>query len=186
VAAKKGAIVLVSIYYRCDFDHDANQCQPQFKFERIDQSSFSSGYNFRYSVVDTTSEGIETRTLYKVMGVRIIFHVSGDAGRFNLVNLMIALGAGAALLGASSLICDFIMQYILQSKEKYIKRKYLPVNEKGDPMLEADDYRSDEGYGQPAGQIQSTDTEEGQEGLREKEGKPTEHTPLLQDEKKKR
>jgi len=134
--ASKGAIVLANIYYKCNLDHSIDECEPSIHFERIDQSSFSSGFNFRYAIQNTDLSGFETRTLYKLMGIRIIFHVSGEAGRFNLVNLMIALGAGAALLGVSSLVCDFIMQYCLRSRHRYTARKYLPVNSKGEVMEE--------------------------------------------------
>jgi len=136
--AAKGAIVMANIYYRCDLDYSAQNCDPTIRFDQIDQSSFSSGFNFRYAVSNTDATGVETRTLYKVMGVRVIYHVAGEAGRFNLVNLMIALGAGAALLGVSSFVCDIIMQYCLRARNKYTARKYLPVNSKGEP--ESDPY----------------------------------------------
>lgn len=69
------------------------------------KDKLSKGYNFRYAnhyyLPDTENVGQfkEYRDLYKVYGIRMIFLVSGTAGKFDVVPLLINIGSGLALLG---------------------------------------------------------------------------------------
>ena len=49
------------------------------------------------------------RNLYKLFGVRIIFVVSGTAGRFSIVPLLLALGSGLGLLSVATVIGDLLI-----------------------------------------------------------------------------
>lgn len=69
-----------------------------FSWNRIDNSrvkSFSSGFNFRYANYYYLPEGtewVEHRDLYKVFGIRFIFLISGKAGKFDIIPLLINIG----------------------------------------------------------------------------------------------
>lgn len=53
--------------------------------------------------------GTLKRVLYKVYGLRFVINAVGRARKFNLVQLLLTLGACLGLLSISSLIADFVM-----------------------------------------------------------------------------
>lgn len=134
--ATYGAVVAVEINWDCNFDLSAKKCNPKFNFRRIDNphSSFSPGYNFRYTkeYLAPTDNGtfVYTRDLYKVYGLRIIFLLSGQAGKFDVVPLLINLGAGLGLLSVATIVSDVLVLYIIPKHEFYKKSKYQPVKDK--------------------------------------------------------
>jgi len=126
-----GAVLLISIGLNCDFDQAASKCQPSFGFARIDDptSKFSSGFNFRYVDRSYASDGTQTRTLYKVMGIRMIFNLYGVAGKFGIVPLLITLGAGVGLLSIATLVCDFVLQKLLPNRDVYVRQKIQEIDD---------------------------------------------------------
>lgn len=46
------------------------------------------------------------------LGTRIVFTVSGTAGRFGIVPLVIAIGSGLGILGVTTVICDLLVVYV--------------------------------------------------------------------------
>lgn len=123
-----GGIILCEISYNCDLDKSIDKCQPEFHFDRIDVRGFSPGFNYRY--IDTNEDG--SRALTKVYGARVIFSLSGQAGRFSFAKLTIALGAGIGLITLSKAITDFLMEYILPNKDTYTDAKYSTVDNCGE------------------------------------------------------
>lgn len=67
------------------------ECNPEWTFERIDgqESTISSGFNFRTVTYDT-SEG--SRYLTKLYGIRFVFVTDGTAGKFNFAALTVTFG----------------------------------------------------------------------------------------------
>jgi len=145
--ANTGAVILISINYDCDLNRPVSQCQPQFRFSRIDDpsSNFSTGFNFRMAYKSTTGASFEeTRELYKYLGIRIIFNLYGTAGKFNVIPLLLTLGAGVGLLSISTLVCDFILQYLLPNKDKYVVKKIEDVGEDEEPLEPRSSSRHDD------------------------------------------
>jgi len=135
--AKAGAVILISINYDCDLNKAISLCQPVFTFSRIDDpnSNFSTGFNFRMAYKTTNgASNVETRELYKFMGIRIIFNLYGNAGKFNIIPLLLTIGAGVGLLSISTLVCDFILQHVLPNKDKYVIKKIEDVGEEEEPL----------------------------------------------------
>jgi len=125
--SKAKARLLVLVGYDCDDMHlDSTNCSvPKFDFYRLDPPNmFSPGFNFRYSTRRVRYDGTESRSVTKVLGLRVLFTITGKGGRFSIVALSLSLGSGLALLGISTLICDFILQYFLPGREKLIEQKY--------------------------------------------------------------
>jgi hypothetical protein len=131
-----GAIVLASVLWNCDLNQPYDQCQPAWSFTRLDGSD-SPGFNYRYltKTPALSSTEPEYRTLYKVYGVRVVFDISGKAGRFGIVPLLLAIGSGIGLLSISTLICDFILQKFLPDRERYVAEKFQHVAESGMPQM---------------------------------------------------
>ena len=71
----------------------------------------------------------EYRTLYKAYGLRIIITVTGNAGKFSIIPLMITIGAGFGLMGFSVLIADCILLNFTRKKKLFQKLKAIDAKE---------------------------------------------------------
>jgi len=60
-------------------------------------------------------------------GLKILIEVEGEAGKFNIVPLMLNVGSGLALMGLATIICDLIVLYCLTSRDVYKEMKYKVV-----------------------------------------------------------
>uniref|UniRef100_A0A8D0CXG7 P2X purinoceptor n=1 Tax=Sander lucioperca TaxID=283035 RepID=A0A8D0CXG7_SANLU len=130
MAAKGGSVGIV-IEWNCDLDKDSTQCNPQYSFTRLDlklNKSVTSGYNFRYARYYKDQNDVTFRTLYKVYGIRFDIMVNGQAGKFNIVPTIIAIGSGVALLGAGAFACDMILLYMMNTSSFYRERKFEIIN----------------------------------------------------------
>jgi len=130
--AAKGAIILCTISYDCNLDIGLKYCEdhPRFSFLRIDdvKGTVSPGYNFRTTEYQyntgfpNTNSSVE-RIVNKRMGLRILFVLEAQAGKFDLSTLTITLGSGFALLGLATIGTDYFMTYCIKDHETYYKRK---------------------------------------------------------------
>lgn len=73
--------------------------------------------------------GSEYRTLYKAFGLRFIISVSGIAGKFSILKLMITIGAGLGLMSISVLVADCVLLNFTQKKKLFHKLKELDAKE---------------------------------------------------------
>ena len=94
----KGTAIEAQIQWDCDLDFKRpEECYPKYSFKAINlpfkTTMASNGYSiwhaYHYKI-----NGVEYRTLYKAFGIRIIINVTGTAGKFDLVPLMLTIGAG--------------------------------------------------------------------------------------------
>ncbi len=102
---KKGGVILIEIIWNCDYDF-SDTCLPKYSFTRFDYpfktTKTSSGFNFRFANKFRIN-GKDFRVLYKAYGLRFIINVSGTAGKFNIIPLMLTIGAGIGLMSKKSL-----------------------------------------------------------------------------------
>ena len=111
--------MVIDIIWDCDFDFN-RQCLPKFGFRRFDtkETNTASGFNFRFAN-KYRMNGKEYRVLYKAFGLRFIINVSGMGGKFNLVPLMMTIGAGLGLMSISVIIADCVMLHCTKNKTLY-------------------------------------------------------------------
>uniref|UniRef100_A0A7M5WXX6 Purinergic receptor n=1 Tax=Clytia hemisphaerica TaxID=252671 RepID=A0A7M5WXX6_9CNID len=116
----KGGIYGIIIKWDCNLDHSIYDCVPEYKFERLDdeKTPLSHGYNFRY-VNYFVENGTRYRTLTKAYGIKFELVVFGKAGKFDIIPLLMNLGAGIGLLGIATIWCDFIVLNLVEKKEVY-------------------------------------------------------------------
>ncbi|KAK2828777.1 hypothetical protein Q5P01_019811 [Channa striata] len=129
--AVKGGSIGILIEWNCDLDKDSSQCNPQYSFTRLGTSinnSITSGYNFRYARYYKDQNGETYRTLYKVYGIRFDIMATGQAGKFNIIPTVIAIGSGVALMGAGAFACDMILLYMMNTSSFYRERKFEIIN----------------------------------------------------------
>ncbi|KAM9728977.1 P2X purinoceptor 5 [Menidia menidia] len=129
--AVKGGSIGVLIEWNCDLDKDSSKCNPEYSFTRLDMNmnnSVTSGYNFRYARYYKDQNGETYRTLYKVYGIRFDIMINGQAGKFNIVPTIIAIGSGLALIGVGAFVCDMILLYMMNTSSFYRERKFEIIN----------------------------------------------------------
>ncbi|XP_013384595.1 P2X purinoceptor 4 isoform X2 [Lingula anatina] len=129
VMAYKGGVIDININWDCNLDYAETNCRPTYTISRVDKNeTVSPGWNFRYAdfyVVD----GVNTRTLYKAYGIRFIITITGKAGKFNIVPMLLNIGAGLGLLTLSTVLSDIVVLYFLKYRSFYREKKYQNVDE---------------------------------------------------------
>ncbi|XP_051533549.1 P2X purinoceptor 4a isoform X2 [Myxocyprinus asiaticus] len=133
--AVHGGVMGVQIRWDCDLDMPESWCVPRYTFRRLDnkdpENNVAPGYNFRFAKYYKNSDGKEVRTLIKGYGIRFDVMVFGQAGKFNIVPTLLNIGAGLALLGLVTVICDWIVLTFMKRKHHYSEQKYTYVDDFG-------------------------------------------------------
>ena len=107
-------------------DHDfMSHCRPEYRFQRLDNpaAKIAPGWNFRHADYFSNNN----RTLFKSYGILFVVDVQGQAGKFNLIPFFLNVGAGLALLGITTVLCDIIVLYFMREGNFYYEKKYLLV-----------------------------------------------------------
>ncbi|XP_033748948.1 P2X purinoceptor 4-like isoform X1 [Pecten maximus] len=127
--SQSGGVMQVVIDWDCNLDKSIEDCVPEYTFRRLDSGDFSlsRGFNFRYAKYYRDPNGTEVRTLYKAFGIKYIITVIGQAGKFNVVPLLLNIGSGLGLLAVATILCDIVVLYVLKAKDVYRDKKYLNV-----------------------------------------------------------
>ncbi|XP_069135019.1 P2X purinoceptor 4-like isoform X2 [Argopecten irradians] len=127
--AVEGGVMQIIIDWDCNLDKSLEDCVPEYTFRRLDSADFSlsQGFNFRYAKFYRDPDGREVRTLYKAFGIKYIVTVIGQAGKFNVVPLLLNIGSGLGLLAVATILCDLVVLYVLKAKDVYREKKYLNV-----------------------------------------------------------
>lgn len=128
-----GGIMGVQINWDCDLDMPSSWCVPKYTFRRLDNkdpvNNVAPGYNFRFAKYYKTSDNVETRTLIKGFGIRFDVMVFGQAGKFNIIPTLLNIGAGLALLGLVTVVCDWIVLTCMTKRNLYQEQKYSYVDD---------------------------------------------------------
>lgn len=67
------------------------------------------------------------RVVVKAYGLRFIITVNGKAGKFNLIPLMLSVGAGLGLLSLATIAADIVLVYCTTKRQIYREIKELDV-----------------------------------------------------------
>ncbi|CAG2105829.1 unnamed protein product [Medioppia subpectinata] len=121
-----GGVIGIDINWDCNLDFDIKYCVPKYYFRRLDdpKTKIAKGWNFRYAdYIDNY------RTLYKATGIRFVLLVSGSAGKFNFIPLVIKIGSGLGLLAITTIICDIVVLYLNKGGKYYKDKKFQYVEQ---------------------------------------------------------
>ncbi|XP_071790157.1 P2X purinoceptor 4-like [Asterias amurensis] len=138
--AYRGGVVTIDIQWNCNLDRHRDECLPRYRFFRSDDehAKIAKGFNFRYSKYYKVN-GTEFRTLTKAYGILFNIKITGQAGKFDFIPLMLNVASGFALLSLATVMCDIVVLYLLKKRNIYKECKYQNVN----PV-------TDDGYEVPA------------------------------------
>lgn len=128
--AVMGGVIGINIDWNCNLDHSIKNCAPVYSFTRLDEANakIAKGTNFRYAnYYDNNNTAF--RDLYKAYGIRFIVRVTGKAGKFSIIPLLLNIGSGVGLLAIATVVCDVITLYLLKKGNYYKENKYLYVDE---------------------------------------------------------
>jgi len=115
--AINGGVIGISITWNCDLDWDFDKyCKPRYSFSVLEDS----GWNFRHAYYHEMNR----RTLLKAYGIKFIITVDGLARKFSLKNTVLNVGNGLALLGITTVLCEFVLMYFIKEKNSVAKKKY--------------------------------------------------------------
>ncbi|KAG8181809.1 hypothetical protein JTE90_001465 [Oedothorax gibbosus] len=131
--ALKGGVIAVVIKWDCNLDYNKKYCFPTYEFTRLDDpdAKLAPGWNFRYANYFSDN----SRTLYKLYGIRLSISVVGQAGKFKIVPLLQNVGAGLGLLALEVIICDILVLYLVKKKTYYKSKKYEEVDPEGESTM---------------------------------------------------
>nr|CAH0108652.1 unnamed protein product [Daphnia galeata] len=126
--AVRGGVIVISIDWNCNLDWDFLEfCKPIYSFRRVDDpnTNIAPGWNFRHANYHEENR----RTLFKSYGIRFVIEVRGQGAKFNILPTMLNIGSGLALLGVTTVVCDFIILYFTKKRMFYKGVKFLLVND---------------------------------------------------------
>jgi len=123
---RDGGLIEIEQKWKCNFDFKPEKCYPTWEFRNVKggDEKQAPGMNYRYIQKYRTSEGKDIRTLSKVYGIRFVITTTGQAGRFNIVNLFVAIGSGIGFMVIASIICDFVFLHFHQARKQYRQTKF--------------------------------------------------------------
>ncbi|XP_031430009.1 P2X purinoceptor 5-like [Clupea harengus] len=125
--AQAGAAIGILINWNCNLDIDSSQCHPKYSFIRLDVNTTVNSittFNFRYARYYKNATGHDYRTLFKVYGIRFNVMVHGKAGKFSIINTIVNIGSGLALLGAGSFLCNMLLLYYMRNRDEDRNKMY--------------------------------------------------------------
>eukprot|EP00057_Strongylocentrotus_purpuratus_P008825 XP_011663299.1 PREDICTED: P2X purinoceptor 4 [Strongylocentrotus purpuratus] len=133
-----GAVVGIVIHWDCNLDKSLDNCRPSYTFRRLDNRNalIAPGYNFRYSI-NYKENDTDYRTQTKAYGILFQVIVSGEAGKFDVVPLILNIASGLALLSLASIMADICVLYLLKKRFLYRQKKFQLVDDI--PYEDADD-----------------------------------------------
>ena len=62
--------------------------------------------------------------MFKAYGIKFIISVDGLAQKFSLKNTVLNVGNGLALLGITTVLCEFVLMYFIKVLMYFIKVKH--------------------------------------------------------------
>lgn len=125
-----GGVIGINIDWNCNLDYSIDSCAPKYSFSRLDDvnAKIAKGTNFRYAnYYDRSGSG--SRDLYKAYGIRFVIRVTGKAGKFSVIPLLLNIGSGIGLLAIATVVCDLITFYVLEKGKFYKENKYHYVDD---------------------------------------------------------
>ncbi|XP_045896137.1 P2X purinoceptor 1-like [Micropterus dolomieu] len=128
--AKEGGAIGIVVDWTCNLDVAVKHCKPKYQFHGLygnpnetDKARASMGYNFRYAK-HYLEDKVQKRTLLKVFGIRIDIIVQSQAGKFDIIPTLTAIGSGVGIFGVATVVCDLVLLYLLPKKEFYKNMKF--------------------------------------------------------------
>ncbi|XP_038563421.1 P2X purinoceptor 1-like isoform X2 [Micropterus salmoides] len=142
--AKEGGAIGIVVDWTCNLDVAVKHCKPKYQFHGLygnpnetDKARASMGYNFRYAKY-YLEDKVQKRTLLKVFGIRIDIIVQSQAGKFDIIPTLTAIGSGVGIFGVATVVCDLVLLYLLPKKEFYKNMKFKhTITQTPDPDSEA-------------------------------------------------
>ncbi|XP_055332672.1 P2X purinoceptor 4-like isoform X2 [Paramacrobiotus metropolitanus] len=124
--ASTGGIIAFIIKWECNLDRDVQHCKPQYEFRRMDSKDekIAKGWSFRNADYwNDPQDGTRKRSLYKFYGIRFVFMVYSEAGKFDAETFALNVGSAVGLLGLTTIVCDFVTLFFMRKKMKTLREK---------------------------------------------------------------
>ncbi|TGZ71468.1 hypothetical protein CRM22_002620 [Opisthorchis felineus] len=127
-----GGVMAITVDWQCDLDWSVDYCLPDYTFRQLEVEyeidnqagptdvTLSEGSSQQIIIkMETDVQLNRYRTLMQVSGITFLIRVTGEAGKFNLLEFTMRFGSGMALLGGATIICDLIVFHFLRDRHRY-------------------------------------------------------------------
>ena len=99
--------------FSCNMDlSKKHQCDPKYDVFQIDneEGTISPGFNYRET---RYNDDFNERDLIKRWGIRIIFVIDGEAGKFSMIAALVTIGAGLSFFASKLTTMHFFEKYFV-------------------------------------------------------------------------
>jgi len=115
----EGCTLSVSFLWNCFVDA-ATECHPQIQVSRMDLNERRRGFTYSYAnFYRPTAQGVTTRDLYTVKGVRLLISSRGEGKKVSISAIMLQISSMIALLWLANAAADFMMLHVLPERKHY-------------------------------------------------------------------
>ena len=113
-----GSLIEIEIDWKCNLDYGNDLCEPNYKFRRLDITSYEKhpydpGSNYHLSKHFFQPNDRQLHRVHtQVYNLRIVVSVTGEAGRFDLFQTTTSIGSFLGIFGTGSIVCDLLASFI--------------------------------------------------------------------------
>jgi hypothetical protein len=120
---RNGSLIAIKINWKCNLDRGKKPCELKYEFKRLDKMSHEnspddSGSNFitaKHFFSPNVSELHRIHT--HIYNLRIIISVTGEVGKFDLLQATTSIGSFVGIITAGKLGCDLIITFFTNFKK---------------------------------------------------------------------
>eukprot|EP01012_Entosiphon_sulcatum_P020298 TRINITY_DN25273_c0_g1_i2.p1 TRINITY_DN25273_c0_g1~~TRINITY_DN25273_c0_g1_i2.p1 ORF type:complete len:377 (+),score=80.61 TRINITY_DN25273_c0_g1_i2:1195-2325(+) len=116
-----GAILGVTLRWQCDITR--HQWDIAYDVRRFDNPQLTDGFNYRTASYYTDINGVPRRDLWKYYGIRLFVESVGQGTRVSVVQIVLNIASGLALVGIATLVTDLLMLSVGNQKDAYRQSK---------------------------------------------------------------
>jgi len=117
-----GSLIEIKISWKCNLDKGRENCQPHYKFERLDYKPYKENpYELGSSFLTSRHFfGPDDQALHRIhthiYNLHIIVSVTGEVGRFDLFQATTSIGSFLGIIAAGTIACDLIAAFFTNLK----------------------------------------------------------------------
>jgi len=118
-----GAIIIANAIFECDLG--ARTCKRWVETANVDtKTGFNYVHNRYY-----WENGVRKRDSYRMYGLRFITFATGIGLTMSVSQVILQISSAIALLGVSSNVADFVLEYLLPERRHYMEQKLIETED---------------------------------------------------------
>jgi hypothetical protein len=117
-----GSLIEIKINWQCNLDKGKKNCQPHYRFERLDykpykENPYELGSSFLTSRHFFRANDQELHRIHThIYNLHIVVSVTGEVGRHDLFQITTSIGSFLGIITAGTIACDHIAAFFTNLK----------------------------------------------------------------------